>query len=170
MWYAIWTSTGSERKLCSLINDCVSHKLYDGCFVPVIEQNKKIKGVWKSTCKPLFPGYLFVKTDAERIDGFAEKLCRIEQFAVVLSSNGSFSPISDDDTYLIENAYNNDGVLGTSIGMIEGDRIEILSGPLKGNEGYIKQINRHKRTALIEIDMFGRFSRVIIGLEIISKS
>ena len=170
MWYAIWTSTGSERKLCAWINDFISETLYDDCFVPLVEQNRKVKGEWKTAKKPLFPGYLFVKTDEDRIDRFSQKLKRSELFAVILSTDGDFTPVSKEETYLIDNAYGNDGKLGSSIGMIDGDKIKILSGPLIGLEGAIRHINRHKRTATIELIMFGRTSWINIGLEIISKS
>ena len=170
MWYAIWTQTGAERKLSSWINDFIPDSLYEECFVPLVEQNRKVKGEWKTRKKPLFPGYLFVKTDEARFRAFAGKLKHTEQFAAILSTDGEFTPVSKEETYLIDNAYNNNGTLGSSIGMIEGDKIKILSGPLIGMEGAIKQINRHKRNATIELNMFGRTSRIQIGLEIISKT
>ena len=143
MWYAIWTATGSERKLCSWIKDYVPDNLYEDCFVPLIEQNRKIKGEWKTTKKPLFPGYLFVKTDEMNIRRIAQKLKRSELFAVILSTGGEYTPVSDDEIYVIDCACRNNGILGSSIGMIEGDKITILSGPLIGMEGSIKKINRH---------------------------
>ena len=170
MWYAIWTATGSERKLCSWIKDYVPDSLYEDCFVPLIEQNRKVKGEWKTTKKPLFPGYLFIKTDEQDIRKIAQKIKRSELFAVILSTDGEFTPVSDEEIYVIDCAYRNSGVLGSSIGMIEGDKITILSGPLIGMDGSIKKINRHKRTATIELNMFGRTSRINIGLEIISKT
>ncbi len=170
MWYAIWTSTGSEQKLCSWITDYVSEDLYDEVFVPLIEKNQKVKGEWKTKQKPLFPGYMFVETDEQRIKVLSKKLKQSDQFAVILSNDGEFSHIGEEETYLIENAYRNNGIIGSSIGMIEGDNIKILSGPLIGLEGAIRYIDRHKRTAAIEINMFGRTSRVNIGLEIISKT
>lgn len=170
MWYAIWTATGSENKLCSWIADYIQDGLYEECFVPLLEQNRNEKGIWRSIRKPLFPGYLFVKTDEARIGRFAEKLKKAEQFAVILTTDGDFSPVSDNEVFIIDKAYENSGVLGSSIGMIEGDRINILSGPLTGLECAIKHINRHKRIATIELNMFGRTSRINIGLEIITKS
>ncbi len=170
MWYAVWTSTGSEQKLCSWIKDYVSDYLYEDVFVPMIEKNQKVKGEWKIRQKPLFPGYLFVETDKKRIAELSKRLKQSELFAVILSADGEFSPIGEEESYLIENAYRNSGILGSSIGMIEGDSIKILSGPLIGLEGAIRHINRHKRIASIEINMFGRTSRVNIGLEIILKT
>ena len=170
MWYVIWTTTGCEQKLGMWIMDYVPAEYYDDCFVPQIDQNKKVNGVWKTVHKPLFPGYLFVNTDTERIESFAERIRHSEQFAVVLSTDERFTPVSNEEVFLIENAFSNNGVLGSSIGIIEGDMVKILSGPLIGKEGLIKSINRHKRTAIIELNMFGRVSSIKIGLEIVSKN
>ena len=52
---------------------------------------------------------------------------------------------------------------------IENDRVIITSGPLKGNEALIKKIDRHKRRAYLEIEMFGRKVEAQVGLEIVKK-
>ena len=56
-----------------------------------------------------------------------------------------------------------------SSGIIENDRVRILSGPLMGMEGNIRRIDRHKRIAYLEIEMFGRTVEMKVGLEIIRK-
>lgn len=56
-----------------------------------------------------------------------------------------------------------------SKGIIEGERTIVLSGPLKGKEGYIKKIDRHKRKAWLEVELFGRIQNIQLGLEIVSK-
>ena len=170
MWYVIWTATGSERKLCAWIDSYVSSSLYDDCFVPVVEQNRKVKDEWRTVKKVLFPGYLFVQTDDKRIERFAERIKHSGQFATVLATDGKLAPLKEEECYLIDSAYGSEGVLEASIGEIEGDKVKIMSGPLKGLEGSIKSINRHKRLATIELTLFGRTSRVVMGLEIISKS
>ena len=48
-------------------------------------------------------------------------------------------------------------------------RIIVLKGPLVGREGWIRKINRRKRTAYLEIDMFGRTIQTKIGLGIVRK-
>ena len=52
-----------------------------------------------------------------------------------------------------------------SSGIIENDRVRILSGPLMGMEGNIRRIDRHKRIAYLEIEMFGRTVEMKVGLE-----
>ena len=56
-----------------------------------------------------------------------------------------------------------------SFGIIENDRVQILAVPLMGMEGNIRRIDRHKRTAYLEIEMFGRTVEMKVGLEIIRK-
>lgn len=65
---------------------------------------------------------------------------------------------------------NKDHVVDISNGIIENDKIIINEGPLIGLEGLITKIDRHKRIAYVDVELLGKFTRVQVGLEIISKS
>ena len=56
-----------------------------------------------------------------------------------------------------------------SEGIIENDRVVVTKGPLKGNEGLIRKIDRHKRRAYLEVGLFGRKIETQVGLEIVEK-
>jgi transcriptional antiterminator NusG len=56
-----------------------------------------------------------------------------------------------------------------SVGFIEGDMIRITSGVLVGKESQIKKINRHKREAVVELEMMGALREVRLMLEVIKK-
>ena len=60
-------------------------------------------------------------------------------------------------------------IVGMSEGFIKNDKVVITSGPLVGREGLIRKIDRHKRKAFIEIEMFGRPQKVEMGVEILWK-
>ena len=49
------------------------------------------------------------------------------------------------------------------------DKVVILSGPLKGMESTIQRIDRHKRKAWLNLEMFGRQQLVEVGVEIVKK-
>ena len=49
----------------------------------------------------------------------------------------------------------------------EGDKLELLT--LKDHEGLIKKIDRHKRRAYLELEMFGRKIETQVGLEVVAK-
>ena len=56
-----------------------------------------------------------------------------------------------------------------SVGVMEGDRIIVKEGPLVGMEGKIKKIDRHKRMAILEVELVNRVSEMKVGLEIVEK-
>ena len=63
-----------------------------------------------------------------------------------------------------------DGILiEISRGVIKNGVPIVISGPLKGRERLIRRIDRHKRTAEIEIPFNGAKKQVTVGLEIYEK-
>ena len=57
-----------------------------------------------------------------------------------------------------------------STGYIEGDQVIVVEGPLKGYEGSIRKIDRHKRVAYLDLEGFEDVSSIKVGLEIVSKN
>ena len=162
MWYVVWTSTGSERKSQETLKDLVNR-----VFIPRKIVNIKVKGEWTSVEKPLFPGYLFV--DTENVEELVVNLRQKEDFNQVLSTDKKYFPLYEKDAVLAEKMYNENGVFDISEGYINGDKVIVTSGPLCGLEGYIKKINRHKRLAYLEFDMFEQKMNIALGLEILDK-
>ena len=62
-----------------------------------------------------------------------------------------------------------DRVVRMSEGVIENDQVRITKGPLMGKEARIRKVDRHKRCAFVEMDMFGRKTTARVGLEIVRK-
>ncbi len=63
-----------------------------------------------------------------------------------------------------------DGILiGISRGVIRNGVPVITSGPLKGRERLVRKIDRHKRTAEIEVPFGKETKHVTVGLEIYEK-
>lgn len=163
MWYVLWTSTGSEKKAVSLVSD-----MTDRSFVPTKTINLKVKGDWVSKERALFPGYIFI--DTQKIEEVASKLLKNEGFNKILTTDKKYFPLYGNDAIFVEKLYNRGGVFDTSEGYIEGDDIRVSSGPLYGLEGLIRKIDRHKRLAYLEFEMFGQKINTAVGLEIIEKT
>lgn len=167
MWYVIWTRTGSERKTQRIMEHTIDDDLYNKIFIPMRNINAKHKGIWKTVTKPLFPGYLFVDTDD--IDAISGILWKIPGFQKILAEDKTYYPLYESEEAFIDSLYRKGEVFDVSVGIIEGDVVKILSGPLLGMEGAIKKIDRHKRKAVISVSMFNRPTECIVGLEIIEK-
>ena len=56
-----------------------------------------------------------------------------------------------------------------SYGMQVGDKVRVTEGALVGLEYRIVKIDRHKRKAVIEIELFREKKEITVGLEILVK-
>lgn len=173
MWYVIQVVGGREHSAARKIEQQADKTTFNSCFVPQYEARKRYSGTWKTCKEVLFPGYVFV--DTKTPDAFRIELNKVSAMTRLLSgSSGSeerkFIPLSNDEKTLI-NAFigNETHVLKMSEGIIEGDEIRVLKGPLQGYETLVKKIDRHKRIAFIDLDILGRTKTVKVGLEIVQK-
>lgn len=165
--YVIQVYTGHEKLICSKINDSISSELFNKCFVPMMEYVYRRKGeIWRE-CKIMFPGYVFVLTDS--VNEFASKLRCIDGMTKLLTSGEMPISISEEEKTAIFGLIDEDNIAKLSEGYIEQDKIYVTSGPLVGQEGVIKKIDRHKRIAYIELSIMGRVSQVRMPLEIVKK-
>ena len=101
----------------------------------------------------------------------SERLRELPLFMRVLADvGGEFLSLSDDETSWIRSlTTERSHVVEMSEGVIEGDRVIVTQGPLKGREAWITKVDRHKRLAWLDMRMFGRTKSIKVGLEIVSK-
>ncbi|MBQ9891098.1 MAG: antiterminator LoaP [Firmicutes bacterium] len=167
MWYVIWTYTGQEEKTRGYIERFVDPSLYSRCAIPYMAKIEKHGGIRVKVEKLLFPSYVFVLTD--HIDEFADALHRIPGFTVVLHTGDFFQPLAPHEEYILSRLIGSTDVVDISTGFLTGDTVSITYGPLKGLEGQIKKIDRHRRIAILQMTMFDRTTDVKVGLEIVEK-
>lgn len=166
-WYVIQVLAKNEYRLCSKINDRISRDLFTECFVPQAEYVYKTNGLIEKRIRPLFPGYIFVITD--NVDKFYESLKKIDGFKRILKEESYFTSISNEEAAFIAGVTDDAHNTSMSEGYILDSKVYVTSGPLKGREGAIKKIDRHKRIATVEISLIGQPRLVRMPLEIISK-
>ena len=78
-------------------------------------------------------------------------------------------PLTEEEMHFLLTFGKDDQIVEMSEGVIENDQIIITRGPLKGHEGLVKKIDRHKRRAYLELEMFGRKIETQVGLEVVAK-
>ncbi len=85
-----------------------------------------------------------------------EALRSVPKFTRLLGNNDVFTPLDDQEVAFI-NAFTKPDhrVVEFSSGVMEGDEIVILNGPLMNQTGLIKKLDRHKRLAYLEIEILG---------------
>ena len=168
-WYVIQVRSGHEDKIVNACHTYIPEEILKKAFVPKYKHVRKIRGEWKQLESPLFTGYVFLITD--HIEELFYSLHKIPDFTKLLGNDGDdIYPLTRKDAYFIERFVNDEYILDMSIGHIIGDKVIINEGPLLGYEGLITKIDRHKRIAYLDINLFDQHLIAKVGLEIISKS
>lgn len=168
MWYVVQTVGGQEKHVLDLMSKLVDEELIQESFIPQYEVKKRIQGAWKVRTEVLLPGYIFAITDQP--GKLREALRSVPKFTRLLGNNDVFTPLDEQEVAFI-NAFTEPDhrVVEFSSGVMEGDEIVILNGPLMNQTGLIKKVDRHKRLAYLEVQILGRTKTVKVGLEIVRK-
>lgn len=167
-WFVIQVSTGAEDEACNLILQACDRELVRECFCPMFATQQKIKGAWCDVVKPLLPGYVIaVARDAAALKA---RLGGVSRFTRLLKMGEGFVPLTGEECgWFYRLTVPGDRTVPMSMGVMEGDRVRVVSGPLVGHEAWITGINRHKSLAFIKIDMFGREIQTRIGLGVLKS-
>ena len=119
-------------------------------------------------CKSvMFPGYIFLITD--KVNALYEELKHVPRLTKILGNGVEFIPLKEEETELLAAMGSREHITAMSRGYIAGDRIIITEGPMKEMAGQIRFIDRHKRIAVVQMEMFGRKLDIRLGLEIVKK-
>lgn len=167
MWYVVQVQSGKETLTKELCNELIDKTLFVTCFVPKYNRMKRYLGAWHTNEEVLFPGYLFLQT--EYIEQLFHALKYVPKLTKILGTGEEFVPLESSEEEVLKRLLNEEYVIEMSSGYIVGENVHIIDGPMNGLEGTIKKINRHKRIATLELEMFGRLTEVSLGLEIVSK-
>ena len=170
MWYVMQVQTGNEEMIIKLCEQVINTKKYERIFLPKCVTLKKRRGEWKELIQTLFPGYIFIDTDENRITDIIRACYAIPEVTKVLRSAENFTPIHElEQTYLRE-MMDDEDIVRPSVGYQVGEHVEILSGPLRYGHAKICYVDRHKRVAEIEVELFGRYTKAKVALEVIGKT
>ena len=156
-----------EEEILRLIEKAPAGELVGQCFLPYYERKRKYRGLWRVEKAILFPGYIFVETNNIQELYFALK--EIPELTKVLRAEDAWLPLYAEEEKFLERLMGEERIVRLSKGYIEGDKVIIKEGPMQGLEGMIRKIDRHKRIAIIEVELFMRKVEVSIGLEIVEK-
>lgn len=170
-WYVVFVKTGKERKIEQYLGKELNT---EACipFIPLQEILFRRSGVEKKEVRNLFPGYVFIETvlpSQEFMKVINPLVYKLSDIISLLKYSDSEIAMKESERQMLLKLCNNDHCIETSYGIIEGDKIYISDGPLKGMESVVKKVNRHKREALIEMEIMGDVRLVSVALEVVDK-
>lgn len=169
MWYVVQVSAGREQKTLDMMQCFVEDGVAKDVFIPRYELQKCFRGVWHTVERPLFSGYLFVVTDD--VERLRTELRKVPAFTRILGNDDIFTPLEKSEVDWLKSFMGEAShVVGMSTGVIEGDEVIVLNGPLFNQTALIQKINRRKRIAYLEFQMCGRTVHAQVGLSIVKKT
>ena len=165
MWYAVQVATGREETARDMCRKLLNKESYTDIFIIRFD---RANGAWHKEKKIMFPGYMFIDTDNP--SDIYEQLKNVPELTKILGREGKdFISIEPGKEAMFRAMVNEAYEIPVSTGIIEGDRVIVKDGPLVGMEAYIKKIDRHKRIAVLNAEMFEQEINVSVGLEIVQK-
>lgn len=168
MWYVAQVRIGTEESIRIQCEKNVSAEVLERCFIPYYEEKKRIRGEWTVQKKVLFPGYVFIVSG--ELEKVYEELRNVIGLTKLIGMGQEIVPLDGREVEFLKRIGGEEQVVEMSEGVIEMSKVMITSGPLVGMEGLIKKIDRHKRKAWLEVEMFRRLQTVQVGLEIVAKT
>ena len=171
----------------------IKKQLPDKCstaFIPCCEL--WWRGQEETVIKPMFPGYIFIKSDIDPGELHRIIVSAGKSLSVYIrelhsgssvskrNSNETFEELNNDrlmDLSLEEEEFldlilqfkdgSNDAVIRMSEGYRDGEKIIVMKGPLKGYEKHITDVNTRQRKAYLDISIKGHVAKA--GLYLMGK-
>ena len=141
-WIAVYTKSRHEKSVNELL-----HNKNIQSYLPLIKVKRKWSDRYKWIEKPLFKGYLFVKSDKKNY----LEIVQTHGVHHIVKIGGKIIPIEESEIQGIQNLTDRGGRLELVDYFTAGDKVEIFGGPLKGLRGYIAR-SKGKDTFILKID------------------
>jgi len=163
-WYVIHTRSRFENVVC----DGLLKKSFE-VFLPKVQIPSKRRDRKLMIWVPVFPGYLFVKTDMS----VHEHLNIVKTIGTVRLVGTKSGPVSvpDETIASLKIIVNSDSPIITGKRMTKGDRVMVVKGPFTGVIGTFSNY-RGKGRVVINVDALGQTAGVEVhedDIEPVSK-
>ena len=167
MWYVVLAGKGREKTAIDKCRNALSVDAAVDIFAPAYQHVRKYAGQWNLEEDVLFPGYVFIEsnTPAE----LEKQLMRIPTTVTPVRIGGGFNPIYEEEKSVLKALMDEAYCIKMSSGVIVDDRLIIEHGPLDKCIPRIIRIDRHKRIAELEIQLWKEPRRMKAGLEVKAK-
>ena len=150
---AVQVRVGSENAMAQRILRVARDAALDA-FALRRDLMRREAGEWRVRRDVLFPGYVIVETrDPELLEKRLQLLT--ETSHLLRGAGDAIAQLDEREAALVRTLGNSAHVVGISQGEIVSNRLFVSSGPLRGLESLVRNIDRHKRIAYLDAAAFG---------------
>lgn len=94
---------------------------------------------------------------------------RIPHTVTPVCIGGGFYPIRQEEEVFLRQLLDSQACIRFSTGYLVDGQLQVWQGPLKQAQSKVRKIDRHKRLAEIEIQLFEESRYIRLGLEVKAK-
>lgn len=160
-WYALHTKSRFEN----VVSDGLSKKKFE-VFLPKTRVRSRRKDRKLMIDKPLFPGYVFVKTDLAPNRHLA--VLKTVGAVRLLGNKREPLPISEKAIDSLKIMVSTDGAIETGTVFEPGDEVMVIYGPMTGVQGIFSRHHGRDRV-IVNIDALGQFASVEVSIDDIER-
>jgi transcription elongation factor/antiterminator RfaH len=160
-WYALHTKSRFEN----VVNDGLAKKALD-VFLPKITVKSRRRDRHKMIRVPLFPGYVFVRTDLNPYE-HVEILKTTGAVQLIGSTRGPV-PIADATIDSLKIMVSTDKEVITGTRFQKGDPVMVVSGPFAGVKGIFSSYRGDGRV-IVNIEALGQYAAVNVDVNDVEK-
>ena len=164
LWYVLHTKSRHEK----VVNDLLLKKSVEA-YLPIVTVRSKRRDRKVMIRVPLFPGYLFVKTDLQPNSHL--EVVKTAGAVRLIGSNQGPVPVADDTIESLRIMVNSDQPVTTGPRLHAGDKVMVVQGPFAGVIGTFDRYGARGRV-IVNIEALGQFAGVEVSeedIEIIPK-
>ena len=157
LWYVLHTKSRFEN----VVNEGLLKKSIE-VFLPKVKVKSKRRDRKLMIQVPLFPGYVFVKTDLHP-DNHLEIVKTAGAVRLIGSRHGPV-PVPDETIESLKIMVASDSPVTTGYNLKKGDRVMVVGGPFMGVTGYFVRY-RGKGRIVVNIEALGQYAGVDVSEE-----
>ncbi len=159
-WYALYIKHHHEKKAADLL---MRKKIE--VFLPLYRDVRQWKGRKKTIALPLFPGYLFLRSDLRD----KTEILRTPGVFFLVENSGHACPVPDYEIEAIQRVVNSEMEFQPHPFLKSGEHVEIRSGPLAGVRGiFVRNKNQHR--IVVAVEVLQKAVSVEVSLENVQKA
>ncbi|MGA6927705.1 MAG: UpxY family transcription antiterminator [Desulfosarcina sp.] len=160
-WYALHTKSRFEN----VVNENLAKKTMD-VFLPKITVKSRRRDRHKMIRVPLFPGYVFVKTDLNPHEHI--EILKTTGAVKLIGSTRGPVPIADATVESLRIMVSTEAEVITGTRFKKGDRVMVVNGPFAGVIGLFSSYRGDGRI-IVNIEALGQFAAVNVDAADVEK-
>lgn len=156
-WYALHTKSRFEN----IVDTCLKKKSIE-VFLPKIKVKSHRRDRNMMIQKPLFPGYMFVKTDLTPESHL--EILKTHGVVKLIGNNTGPVYISDNNIESLKIMVQDEHEITTGTKLRKGDKVIVVNGPFTGVTGIFERYKGQERV-IVNFVTLGQFAAININKE-----